>query len=153
MNRIELLRMHIDKIINKIPDPEERRCAYVHLYGVAQFCTLIALKRGENAELATMVGMLHDIYSFSQLNHINHAHKGAFLAREILKSLQITDENETKIICDAIYTHSDKDFTHLSFNEVLKDADVLQHCLYNPTYPINPSEKRRFEKLKDELGI
>lgn len=153
MNRIELLREYVDKIIKKIPDKEEQRCAYVHLYGVAQYCTLLALKRGENAELATMAGMLHDIYSYSKLDPIDHAHKGAFLAKEILKSLNITDETETKLICDAIYTHSDKDFKHLSFNEVLKDADVLQHCLYNITLPVKPSEKSRFEKLKAELNI
>ena len=38
-------------------DVEERRCTYLHLYGVAQFCSLIALKRGENAELAVMAGI------------------------------------------------------------------------------------------------
>jgi HD superfamily phosphodiesterase len=63
MNRIEVLRQYIDNILLNMSDVEERRCAYVHLYGVAQYCVLIALKRGENAELAIMAGMLHDIYS------------------------------------------------------------------------------------------
>ncbi|WAG63426.1 HD domain-containing protein [Clostridium estertheticum] len=76
MNRIEILRKYIDEILLNMTDVEERRCAYLHLYGVAQSCALIALKRGENAELATMAGMLHDIYSYA------------------------------KMICDAIYTHS-----------------------------------------------
>jgi HD superfamily phosphohydrolase YqeK len=59
MNRIEILRQYIDNILLNMSDVEERRCAYVHLYGVAQFCALIVLKRGENTELATMAGMLH----------------------------------------------------------------------------------------------
>lgn len=63
MNRIEILRQYIDNMIFNMSDDEERRCAYVHLYGVAQYCALIALKRGENAELAIMAGMLHDVYS------------------------------------------------------------------------------------------
>ena len=153
MNRIETLRKHIDEILLNMTDAEERRCAYVHLYGVAQLCALIALKRGENAELATMAGMLHDIYSYAKMDTKEHAHKGAILAREILTSLQITNEDETKMICDAIYTHSEKGVAHSDFNEVLIDADVLQHCLYNPMFEIMEHEKNRYEKLKVEFGI
>lgn len=153
MNRIEILRKYIDEIILNMTDVEERRCAYLHLYGVAQSCALIALKRGENAELATMAGMLHDIYSYATLNTINHAHEGAIMASNILKSLKITNEEETKIICDAIKTHSEKGIRHSNFNEVLIDADVLQHCLYNPMAEVKEHEKNRYEKLKREFGI
>lgn len=153
MNRIEILRKYIDEILLNMTDVEERRCAYLHLYGVAQSCTLIASKRGENVELATMSGMLHDIYSYAKMDTKDHAHKGAALAKEILTSLQITNNDETKIICDAIYTHSDKEIVHSNFNEVLKDADVFQHCLYNPMLEIVPKERSRYEKLKVEFGI
>ena len=49
-------------------DAEERRCAYLHLYGVAQACAMLALKRNENAELAIIAGMLHDIYSYTNMD-------------------------------------------------------------------------------------
>lgn len=148
VNRIEILRQYIDNILMEMADIEEQRCAYIHLYGVAQSCALIALRRGENAELATMAGMLYDIYSYAKM-----AHKGAVMAKEILTSLKITNEAETKIICDAIYTHSEKELVHSKFNEILKDADVLQHCLYNPLFEIKSQEKSRFEKLKNEFCI
>lgn len=83
----------------------------------------------------------------------DHAHKGAILAKEILASLRLTNEDETKIICDAIYTPSEKEIVHSSFNEALKDADVFQHCLYNPMFEINEHEKDRYEKLKLEFGF
>jgi HD superfamily phosphodiesterase len=153
MNRIEILRKYIDNMLLNMSDNEVRRCAYVHLYGVAQSCAFIALKRGENAELATMAGMLHDIYSYARMDTKDHSHKGAILAKEILLSLQITNEVETKMICDAIYTHSEKGVGHSSFHEVLIDADVLQHCLYNPAFEMMPHEKSRYEKLKIEFGI
>jgi len=153
MNRIEILREYIDKLLLSMTDAEERKCAYLHLYGVAQFCALIALKRGQNAELATMAGMLHDIFSYSKMDTKDHAHKGAILARKILTSIHITNDEETKLICDAIYTHSEKDVVHAAFNEVLIDADVFQHCLYNPTFEIMAHEKSRYEKLKLEFGI
>jgi predicted hydrolase (HD superfamily) len=153
MNRIEILRKYIDEILLNMTDVKERRSAYLHLYGVAQSCALIALKRGENAELATMAGMLHDIYSYAKMDTRDHAHEGAILAREILTSLRITNDDETKEICNAIYTHSEKEVLHSDFNEVLIDADVFQHCLYNPMFEIMAHEKNRYEKLKFEFGI
>lgn len=153
MNRIEVLRKYIDEMLINMTDAEERRCAYLHLYGVSHLCTLIALKRGENAELATMAGMLHDIYSYSKMDSKDHAHKGASMAREILNALKITNEAETELICSAIYTHSEKEVIHSSFNEILIDADVFQHCLYNPLFEIMPHEKDRYEKLKREFGL
>jgi len=153
MNRIEVLRQYIDEILLNMADVEERRCAYLHLYGVSQACTLIALKRGENVELATMAGMLHDIYSYAKMDTVDHAHKGSILAKEILTALKLTDGNETNLICAAIYAHSSKGIVHSNFDEVLKDADVLQHCLYNPMFDIMPHEKDRYEKLKVEFGL
>lgn len=153
MNRIEELREYVDEIILNMTDFGERRCAYVHLYGVAQACALIAQKRGENAELATMTGMLHDIYSYSAIDKNDHAHKGAVWAREILTQLQITSKEETDIICTAIFNHSNKDETHSTFNEILIDADVLQHCLYHPTFDIMSHEKSRYERIITEFGM
>lgn len=153
MNRVEILRKYIDKILLNMADNDERRCAYVHLYGVAQCCALIALKRGANVELAVMAGMLHDIYSYAKMDTNEHAHKGAMLAREILIALDITNKEETNLICDAIYSHSDKDVIHSNFTEVLIDADVMQHCLYNPMLEIMEHERNRYEKLKNEFGI
>ncbi len=115
MNRIEVLRQYIDEILLNMTDVEERRCAYLHLYGVAQSCTLIALKRGVNAELATMTGMLHDIYTYAKMDTKEHAQKGSIMAREILTSLRITNDYETKLICHAIYVHSNKDLVHTEF--------------------------------------
>ncbi|MGN9161906.1 hypothetical protein [Clostridium sulfidigenes] len=75
------------------------------------------------------------------------------MAREILTSLRITNDYETKLICHAIYVHSNKELIHTEFDEVLKDADVLQHCLYNPLFEIKPHEKNRYKKIKSEFGI
>jgi len=47
-NRIERLRVYIDDILLHMKDNEERRCAYLHLYGVSQACTMIALKRNQD---------------------------------------------------------------------------------------------------------
>lgn len=153
MNRIEILREYVDKILLDMSDNKEIRNAYLHLYGVAQSCSLIALKRGENAELAVMSGMLHDIYSYAKMDTKEHANKGATLAREILSLLDIANEKEINLICNAIYNHSDKESVHDTFTEVLIDADVMQHCLYNPMIEVMEHEKSRYMRLKIEFDI
>jgi len=153
MNRIEKLREFIDAILLNMNDTEERRCGYIHLYGVAQACAMIANKRNLNAELATMAGMLHDLYSYQTMIRENHAHMGAALAKEILEELKITDKKETEMIYTAIYHHSDKGNIHTDFDEALKDADVFQHSLYNVTIPAQKNEKVRYMNLLKEFGI
>ena len=153
MNRIEKVREVIDKIIINISDDEERRCAYIHLYGVSQACALLAIKRKENMELAAIAGMLHDIYSYVEQNSTDHAHKGADMAYKLLDSLNLFTEKEKNLICTAIYNHSDKDMVHNSLDEILKDADVMQHALYNPMCDIKKNEKERYSLLGKEFNL
>ena len=150
-NRIEKLRAFIDSIILDMEDSEERRCAYVHLYGVSLFCAIIARRRNQDVELATMAGMLHDLYTYKMMDSKNHAKKGAKLAKEILNSLELTTEEETKLICKAISNHTDKKSKHSNFTEVLIDADVMQHHFYNVSLPIIDKEKGRLEKTLNEF--
>lgn len=153
MNRIEKVREVVDEIILNMTDDEARRCAYLHLYGVSQACALLALKRKENVEMATIAGMLHDIYSYSHMDLQDHAHKGAEMARGILDSLDIFSEEEKVVICTTIYNHSDKAIVQAPQDEILKDADVMQHIFYNLLFDIKQHEKERFDALVEELGL
>lgn len=153
INRVEKLRKYIDKILLEMTDDTEKRCGYLHLYGVSQACAMIALKRNQDVELATMVGMLHDLHSYKAMNTDHHAEKGAVLARQILEDLSLTNDKETDMICSAIRNHSSKGTIDSAFDEVLKDADVLQHYLYNTAFPIMEKEKERLEKIMSEFSI
>lgn len=108
MDRIEKVREVVDAILLKLPDDKFCCHAYVHLYGVSQACALLAMKRNENVELATIAGMLHDIHTYSTGDSTDHAHKGAVRARSILISLNLFCEGEIDYICGAIYNHSAK---------------------------------------------
>ena len=151
MDRIEKVRQIVDEILLNMPDHEERRCGYLHLYGVAQACALLSIKRGENSELAVISGMLHDIYTYAKMDPKDHAHKGSLMAREILDSLELFSDNEKDLICSAIYHHSDKGNIHGPLDEILKDADVMQHVLYNPLFEIKQHEQKRFDAIKAAL--
>ncbi|MBN1891831.1 MAG: HD domain-containing protein, partial [Clostridiales bacterium] len=108
---------------------------------------------GENVELAAIAGMLHDIYTFTAMDSKGHARKGAVMAREILTSMGIFVEDEIEMICGAIHNHGGKESKHSPFDEVLIDADVLQHCFYDPQLGVFEREKERFEALKKEFGL
>ena len=153
-NRIEVLRTFITSILFSETESIKQRFGYFnHMSSVSQFAAFLALKRGENVELATMAGLLHDYHSLKTLDSTNHAAKGALLAREILTELKLTNEQETEMICSAIHNHSSKSECHSDFDEVLIDADVLQHRLFNTTLPEFEHEKVRFDKLVEELGL
>lgn len=153
MNRIEAVRDKINILIEKNSDPQIKRIAYVHLYGVAQACALIAAKRGLNSELAVIAGMMHDIYAYTSGDRINHAERGAAICRSIMTDMRIFSYDEIKMVFSAVYHHSDKSAVHTPFDELLKDADVMQHCYYDPLYAPEPHESERFLKLKNEFAL
>lgn len=151
MNRIEIVRTEIDTILMQQPDIDERRNGFVHLYGVTQNCTLLAIKRGLDIELCTIMGMLHDIHTYKFCYVKEHAMLGAIEAENLLKELNLFTDDEIQIIRNSIHNHSDKKTKHDKYSELLKDADVLQNSLYN--FPMKVSHRKRFKKIIKELGI
>lgn len=61
MNRLECICNIVDRVLIERPELDHRHNGYVHLHGVSQFCSLLALKRGLDVELCAVAGMLHDI--------------------------------------------------------------------------------------------
>ena len=143
-------------IVNGSPRaPRSNSRRYAELFqarwkGEARYAALTAKN---HAELAAAAGMLHDIHTYATMDPRDHAHKGSAMARDLLNSMKCFEAGEIDAICSAIYHHSSKEITHAPFDEVLKDADVMQHCLYNPLFEVMKHEKERFGKLKEEFGL
>ncbi len=153
MSRLKVLRNFINSELIKMDDNDKMISAVNHLYGVSLAATMIAKKRGLDTELAAMAAMLHDLYAYKSGSYDDHAHLGADLAREILNDLKLTNESETEMICSAIYHHDDKLSVDSPMDEVLKDADVIHHCMNDLTKTIKEKEQSRFDKLCDEFGM
>jgi HD superfamily phosphodiesterase len=153
MGRLKEVRKYINKQLVKMDDRDDALKAVGHLYGVSMSAQLLAQKRGENAELAGIAGLLHDLYAYESGSYEDHAHKGADLAREILGKLDIMTEEETDIICSAIYHHDDKAAVDGPMDEILKDADAMHHIYNDLSKEVKEKEAARYEKLKGELGI
>ena len=151
INRLESLRLDIDRLIFK--KQPNHICYFVsHLYGVGRFCTLIAMKRGLDAEIAATCGMLHDIYQVTAGTTKDHAINGAVVAEKMLKATRQYSTEEIKLITTAISRHSKKKKIHGPYDEVLKDGDVMDHCFHNPVFPILEKEVVRYNNLLREFN-
>ena len=151
MTRLELVRTEIDVILLNRKNENERPEGYIHLYGVAQNCTLLAIKRGLDIELCTIMGLLHDIYTYKFGYVKEHALLGSIEAENMLRDLEIFTVEEIEIVKNAISHHSDKKTEHDKYSELLKDADLLQNSLYDTTFRIK--HKKRLKKVYKNLGI
>ncbi len=152
MSRIKDLQKYVHRVLNDV-DPAKRASAVAHLHGVALAAVMIAKKRGENAELAAMAGLLHDLWAYKSGSYDDHAHLGAQYARKVLGKLELTTDEETEAICRAIMHHDDKAGVDAGLDEVLKDADVIHHSLADPTKEVKPHELERYRKLCGEFGF
>ena len=155
LTRIDLVRKQLDEMLKQCEDKETSRNGYVHLYGVGQACALIALHRGHDrkyAELAEIAGMLHDYSTYKDGIREHHAEKSSVEAEQILQSLNQFTSEEIAMVCQAIRRHSDKEQVHTEFDEILKDADDMQHWLRNPAEEYF-FQKERAQKLAKEFGL
>ena len=141
MERLELVRKEVDAILLEQIDDEVRRNGYVHLYGVAQLCSMLALKRKLDVELCTIIGLLHDIFSYKFGYSKDHGMLGANEAEKMLKDLNVFTVKEIEIVKNAIRHHSEKKNKHDKYCELIKDADAMQNRLYQP-YTETKHEKR-----------
>ncbi len=153
MSRIKDIEKKVISILDNIKDSEKRAKAIAHLHGVSLAAVIIAKKRGQNPELAAMAGLLHDLYAYNSGSYDDHAHRGADFAKEILDEMKITSPEETKFIYSAIWNHDSKSEVNEPMDEVLKDADVIDHSLADPTKAVKEHEQERYSKLCDELGF
>ena len=153
--RLDAARTLIDHIIKNIGDEEDKRGAYVHLYGVGLMASLLAFKRGysrEIAEMAEIAGMLHDLLTYVDRSEDtdDHAHKCAHYAKKmVLDDLGCFSEEEKMRIYNGIYNHSDKHKKGNWFDEIIKDADAVQHALRNPMEDLFYSKERIQQVIRE----
>lgn len=154
MDRLEYIRGFVDREINKLRNDDLKKFAYIHTYGVAQLATMLAKAREADVELATIAAMLHDISLYVEnCPHSVHAKHSAEYAKTLLTKTKLFTEEEITIVYNVIASHSDKlTRTDGKISEILKDADVLQHYLYNVNIPTNEKDKVRLYYLLETFN-
>jgi HD superfamily phosphodiesterase len=154
--RLSKIQKTVWEMIAAMPNDEGRTKFFVHSGGVSLICGLLAAKRGLDPELAAVMGLLHDIYAIAKGTYEAHDVLGANMAQEIMMAHGGFSECEISAVHSAILRHDAlDDFSHGPYDELLKDADVLQPYYQNiqSMDSISPQRKARMEKLFTELGI
>lgn len=143
MDRLSLVRYEVHELLKRQDDPVVSRRGLVHLYGVSAVCTLLAVRRGLDSELCAIAGMLHDIHTFMTGDPTDHARLSAVDAERVLYSVGGFSPAEIALVSKAIARHSVKAAVDGPYDELLKDADVLQYYLYSPHLAVGRLEKAR----------
>ena len=153
MSRVKEIQKKVQQILKESQDKSGCIKSAAHLHAVSMGAVMLAMRRGENLELAAIAGLLHDLQAYQSGSYDNHAELGARLAEQILTEMDTFSSEEIEIICIAIRNHDDKAVTGAPMEEILKDADVLHHCLADPAKEIKEHEKDRYKRLCEEIGL
>ena len=153
MDRVSAVEAFVFQRFNEIEDAKWRARALYHSHAVSLLGALLARRRGEDAEVAAIAGLLHDFYAYERRDYADHAHAGAARAKEILESLNLTAPRENEIICSAIFHHDDLVAVDAPMDEILKDADLIDNAMSHPARDVKENEAARVARLRDELGL
>ncbi|MBR4305250.1 MAG: HD domain-containing protein [Ruminiclostridium sp.] len=154
INRVEVISQVVCEMLENVSNPYERQAGYIHLFGVSQMAALLAKKRGLSVEIAQISALLHDYYAYMTGDREKHASKGADMVLPLLAKTGLFSVCEVANISRAVLGHSDKEKTDgTPYEELLKDADVLQHIMDSATKPVDEKYAERYSRLKEELGL
>lgn len=73
---IKALQTKVYGALESLEDNDSRAKAVAHLHGVALAADMLAVKRGEDAELAAMAVLFHDLHAYRFGSYDDHAHLG-----------------------------------------------------------------------------
>ncbi|MGL6108060.1 HD domain-containing protein [Romboutsia sp.] len=160
MDRFYLIRDIVDNCIEDITVDEIKDLAqikkseYTHSYGVASIAQILANIRGLNIEIASIIGCLHDIGRIKyNILEDSHGQVGAKEAQKILSDTRLFTINEINTICSAIEEHTNKSTIGTDYEELIKDADVMDKYLCGQRKIDNYYRKKRIENVKKELNL
>jgi hypothetical protein len=139
LSRSEYIQRYaVERILQNSLQDAQRESSKVwelkHASSCLQVGRLLALKRGLSLELAEIICVLHDIAVIETGSYIDHAKKGAEIAKKILEENGRFKAEEIELICSAIAHHSEKEvYSDDPYVELVKDADVYDCSLYEGT--------------------
>ncbi|WP_054028892.1 CHAP domain-containing protein [Bacillus sp. FJAT-28004] len=152
-NRMESIRFFVQELISSMNNEVEKQEASIHLFGVSSLASLLAMRRGQDSELASIAGLLHRFYEYKtgicEFSGLNSAES----VRPFIRDLDLFTNEEQNTILRAIFYHEDRSSIQGPFEEILKDAYVLQLYLHKPDIYFDQDGKSRLEYVLKELMI
>lgn len=127
--------------------------AWAHLSGVSTFASMLAMRRGQDSEIAAIAGVLHDFYFYKTGINTFPGHNSADAVRPIIRSTQIFTDEEISVILRSIFYQEDRNRVHGPDEEVIKDAILLQRYFQNTGNHLLKTDIHRLQNVFIELGI
>ena len=148
MNRYEILKnyffTHIDEHCHGI----YKQKALLHSIQVSALSQKLALEQHLDIELAGIMGLFHDYIQFTQHSSFQHGPRCSEWIDSILNDFQ---DDEIKIIQQAISRHSEKNKKDDVYSEILKDADVLAQYFAETDIIMSDANQKRLKKYLPEI--
>jgi uncharacterized protein len=159
MERVMVVRAIIDGLIERMgaggnKDIIEKRNEFIHSYGVANCARLLALKRGLDPELAAIAGHLLDIgWIVHQVRDVTQSTLGALEAERVLRKTGRFSESEISTICGSIRSQNSFGLIGIPFEELLKDAVIIETYLHEPDCKLDNNQMSRLGIILAQFGI
>ncbi|WP_073049929.1 HD domain-containing protein [Dethiosulfatibacter aminovorans] len=127
----------------------------IHSYGVAYFCASAAYSKGLDPELGYIIGLLHDVGRIINDDYTKaHGPSGAILVEGFLEDTGLFDSEEIEIVCRSISKHSKKGKNHGPYDEILKDADLIERLFFMGDIKAPGTAKRkRIDQQLERYGL
>lgn len=151
--QIALIR-EIDKYGEMVPDryasPDWEK---LHMASSSRLAYMMALERGVDPELAACACAGHDYGRIITGKQPGHAEAGYEPVKSFLKGLgELFTPEEQEIIALAAKNHSKKSVVGTPYEEIVKDADVVDCYQYGIAFEREEQKKRYEEWLKRVTG-
>lgn len=151
--KLESIRILVQEMVLSMDSAIQRQEACVQLYGVSHFSALLALKRGQHQEMAAIIGLLHDYYFYKTGIQEIPGPNSAETVRPLLRDLHIFSQAEQTTILQAIFNRDDRERVHEPYDEILKDAYVLQSYFHNRNVVLKQQDADRVQHVFHELAL
>lgn len=151
--RLESVCVLVQEMIISIGCEQLRQGAYIHLYGVSSFASMLAMKRGRNQELAAIIGLLHNYYFFKTGVKGFPGPNSADTVRPLLREMNMFTNEELTLILNAIFYQEDRNKVQGPYEEILKDAQALHSYFQNIRYDLTLQDNTRLRNVLRELTI
>lgn len=123
MKRFEIIKPKINDLYQSITDGTNRQLCIKHHSTV-----LNEIMKYTDNDCLYVAAYMHDCGLYLGLRG-KHAITSANYTKQFLQTVDLFDDDEIQLIYEVIKVHSDKENTHFSEAELLKQADVSAHHL------------------------
>ena len=138
----------IDRYAELIPERDATPIyEKIHAVGSGKIGYILGLQRGLDPDLAAIVASCHDYGRIVTGKQEGHAEAGYGPVRDFLRGTGLLTDEEVEIVAKATKNHSRKSEVGTAYEEIAKDADVLDFHQYGYEMPRQEQQDRLYALL------